>query len=133
MEYLTDTHPLVWSLFAQNRLSMRVRDIFDRAELGEHMITVPAIVIAEAIMVVEKRRVTGTVPELLQGLALLQANGNYRFLTLLPETVISSHALTALPDIFDRLVVADAQHLGVPLITRDTAIHASGLVDVVWN
>jgi len=54
-------------------------------------------------------------------------------MTLLPETVISSHAFTAIPDIFDRLVVAEAQRLGVPLITRDTAISASELVEVVWD
>ena len=70
MEYVTDTHPLVWSLFASNRLSTRVRDLFQRVELGEHIIVIPAVVIAELIMVVEKGRVSGTMPELLQGLAL---------------------------------------------------------------
>lgn len=133
MEYVTDTHPLVWLLFAPNRLSTRVRDLFQRVELGEHTIVIPAVVIAELIMVVEKRRVTGTMPELLQGLALLQASPNYRFPALLPETVIVSHSFTTIPDIFDRLVVAEAQRLSLPLITRDAVISASGLVTTVWD
>jgi PIN domain nuclease of toxin-antitoxin system len=52
---------------------------------------------------------------------------------LLPETVIESHTFTAIPDIFDRLVVAEARRLGLPLITRDATIKASGLVSVVWD
>jgi PIN domain nuclease of toxin-antitoxin system len=133
MEYVTDTHPLVWSLFASNRLSTHVRDLFQRVELGEHIIVIPTVVIAELIMVVEKGRVSGTMSELLQGLGLLQASANYRFPALLPETVIASHVLTTIPDIFDRLVVAEAQRLSLPLITRDAIISASGLVTTIWD
>ena len=38
---------------------------------------------------------------------------------------------SAIPDIFDRLIVAEALRLGLPLITSDSVIHASGLVNVV--
>ncbi|HWQ12437.1 MAG TPA: hypothetical protein VNL77_06545 [Roseiflexaceae bacterium] len=43
-----------------------------------------------------------------------------------PETVIASHTLTAIPDIFDRLVVAEARRLSLPLITRDAPIGGRG-------
>ncbi len=79
MEYVTDTHPLVWSLYASHRLSPRIRDLFQRVDLGEHTIVIPAVVLAELIMVVEKRRVVGTMPELLQALALLQAGAKLSF------------------------------------------------------
>jgi len=40
----------------------------------------------------------------------------------------------ALPhaDPFDRIIVATAKTLGIPLITRDANIADSGLVKVVW-
>jgi hypothetical protein len=58
-------------------------------------------VIAESIMVVECRRVSGTVAELSQGLRILQATGAYQLAELTSETVIAGHTLTAIPDIFD--------------------------------
>lgn len=133
MSFVTDTHPLIWSLFAPKRLSVTAIDLFTRANRGEHIIFIPAVVIAEAIMVVEKGRVKGTVSELLHGLSLLQASGSYQLLDLHPDTVIASHALTVIPDIFDRLVVAEAQRLALPLITRDGSISAAGAVATVWD
>ena len=133
MNYVTDTHPLIWSLFAVNRLSPLARDLFARTNQGEHRIIIPAVVIAESIMVIERRRVDGTVAELLQGLELLQATGSYQVVELMPNTVIASHALTAIPDIFDRLIVAEAQQRNMPLITRDTVMIASGSIATIWD
>jgi PIN domain nuclease of toxin-antitoxin system len=47
--------------------------------------------------------------------------------------VIASHTLTAISDIFDRLIVADTRRLGVPLLSRDTTIRDSGLVTTIWD
>ncbi len=133
MNYVTDTHPLIWALFAQRRLSQHVREIFQGAATGEHTIYIPALVVAEMIMVVEKGRVTATISEVLAALQLMQASSSYQFLPLLPDTVVGSHTLTPIPDIFDRLIVAEAIHLQLPLITVDSVIRDSGLVTVVWN
>jgi len=35
-------------------------------------------------------------------------------------------------DPFDALIVASAQALSLPLLTRDRLIHDSGSVDVMW-
>lgn len=35
-------------------------------------------------------------------------------------------------DPWDRLIVATALALGVPLVTRDEAIRACGLVEIIW-
>jgi PIN domain nuclease of toxin-antitoxin system len=52
---------------------------------------------------------------------------------LRPHTVIASHHYTIIPDIFDRLIVTEAISRGLPLLTRDTMIRASGLVAVIWD
>ncbi len=63
----------------------------------------------------------------------MKSQPNYELMPLDPELVISSHTLTAIPDIFDRLIVAEALRLNLPLITRDSVIRASGLVNVIWD
>ena len=38
----------------------------------------------------------------------------------------------ALGDRWDRLIVATAQALGLPLVTRDGQIRTAGLVETIW-
>jgi hypothetical protein len=71
-------------------------------------------------MVAERRRIPGLdTPLMLDQIARMRLSANYVLLPLLPDTVITSVAFTAIPDIFDRLVAAEAHNLLVPLITRD--------------
>lgn len=52
-----------------------------------------------------------------------------------PLTADTAHriaALTAMPDIHDRLIVAEALAWNAALITLDKAITASGAVATVW-
>lgn len=134
MEYVVDAHALLWYLFNQRRLGVAARAALLDGDSGTARIYLPAIVIAEMIMVVQRGRLPGiSIPQLLVQLDMIQARTNYVPLALLPETVIASHILTTIPDIFDRLVVAEARRLDLPLITRDTTIGASGLVRVVWD
>lgn len=134
MEYVADAHAMLWHLFDPRRLGAAARAAFLDADSGAARSYLPAVVIAEMIMVVERGRLPGiTINHLLTVLRLMRTSANYLLFPLLPEVVIASHALTAIPDIFDRLIVADAQHLNVPLISRDAIISASSLVRVVWD
>ena len=46
--------------------------------------------------------------------------------------VLDLRALTDIPDMHDRFIVAEALARGATLITHDQAITASGLVPVMW-
>lgn len=46
---------------------------------------------------------------------------------------LASHRFSAIPDIFDRLIVAEAVQRRLPLLTRDPAIRESQLVTTVWD
>jgi len=134
MDHVADTHAIVWYLFAQSRLGKDALTILSDAAAGNARIYAPAVVVAEMIMVIEKKRLPGiTMSQLEIELNLMQHSACYEFLPLLPNLVISSRTLTAIPDIFDRLVVAETLQLGLPLITNDSVIRASGLVNVIWD
>lgn len=134
MDYVADTHALIWYLFAESRVGNQALTVLTDAAAGNTRIYIPAVVIAEMIMVVEKRRIPGiTMSQLEIELELMRNSASFEFLPLFPETVIQSRTLTAIPDIFDRLIVADALRLGLPLLTGDSVIHASGLVATIWD
>lgn len=134
MDYVADTHAMVWYLCAPSRLGNAALTVLSDAVTGNARIYLPAVVVAEMIMVIEKRRIPGiTMSQLEIELELMHSSASYEFLSLFPETVIQSRTLTAIPDIFDRLIVAEAVRLGLPLITGDSVIHAAGLVTVVWD
>jgi PIN domain nuclease of toxin-antitoxin system len=90
-------------------------------------------VLSELIVLAEQHAFAVAPGELLQTLTALQQASNYVFLPLQPSTVIASHTLNEIPDIFDRLIVAEARRLKVAVITCDPGISGSGLVDVVWE
>ncbi len=127
--YVTDTHSLLWYLGGSPLLGNAARSAFDEAAAGSSEMSVPAIVLAELIMLVEKRR---SVIDMTRIVAALRAAPGFRLTSLSPEAAIRIQSLTTLSDIHDRLIVAEALEAGATLITRDQAITASGLVPVVW-
>jgi PIN domain nuclease of toxin-antitoxin system len=85
-------------------------------------------------MVAEKGRIPGvTVERVLPFLQALRESDGYRPCPLFTNTVLSSHSLTAIPDICDRLIVAEALSRRCSLITRDGVIRSTGLVATVWE
>ena len=46
--------------------------------------------------------------------------------------IYPQQSVTQIPDIFDRLIVAEALALKAPLLTRDAEIIASKVVSVIW-
>jgi len=127
--FITDTHSLFWYLGGSPLLGAAARSVFDEVASGSGQVSIPAIVLAELIMLVEKRR-RGV--DAMSIVVALRAAPGFRFTSLMPQTVLRIQSLTVLPDIYDRLIVAEALESGAPLITRDEAITASGLVPVVW-
>ena len=134
MEYIADAHALLWHLYGPQRLGTEARHVFSEADAGRACIYVPAVVIAEVLMVVQKGRLPGVILEdLLPHLDAMAESDNYQLCPLLPQTVIASHQHTAIPDIFDRLIVAEAVIRSLPVLTRDSVIRASELVTVIWE
>ena len=134
MQFVTDTHAILWHFFTTpRRLGPAAQKAFVAADHGHAQIFIPSLVVAEMIAVIERGRLSGiTMAALLKKIDSIKNSSNYQILPLRPDTVIASHTLTAIPDIFDRLIVAEALRLGVPLITRDKVITRSGIVTTVW-
>lgn len=126
--YMADTHSLLWLFARPQRLGENAMSAFRAVAANEAELLVPVIVVAELIFAVEKK-FKGDLGILLER---LEATPNVRFLELTFETVKALRRLDTIPEMHDRIIVAQAIEHGVPLITRDETITTSGLVEIVW-
>lgn len=129
MPFVTDTHPFLWYLAEDERLSRAARGVFERADDGDVVVVIPSIVLAESVRVFEKRRLALSFDDII---AKLAAASNYPIAALDLRVVSMLRSIPKLPELHDRIIVATARLLDASLITKDTAIRASGYVRTVW-
>jgi PIN domain nuclease of toxin-antitoxin system len=60
MDYAADAHAMLWHLFEPRRLGAGARAAFADADSGSSRVFLPAVVVAEMIMVIERGRLPGT-------------------------------------------------------------------------
>ena len=127
--YVADTHSLLWHLYDVPRLGSRAEAAFREVSAGRATLLIPAIVLAEIVHTVDRRRHDIDIDEALDQIA--EAD-NFRVLPFDLEAARALIDLTGIPEMHDRMIVAAARDYGALLITRDETITASGLVTVVW-
>jgi PIN domain nuclease of toxin-antitoxin system len=128
---VTDTHPLLFHAAATGRLGQRSAALFARCERRDAIIYVPTPVVWEVSLLARSGRVRlhRSVRAFFDDLF---SNPAYQPLDLTPEHVYVADDLRFTRDPFDALIVATAQIVGLPLVTRDGPIRESGRVAVVW-
>ncbi|MFZ5819054.1 MAG: type II toxin-antitoxin system VapC family toxin [Chloroflexota bacterium] len=127
--YLADTHSLIWYFARPDLLGKAALSALDDVAESKAELIVPVIVLAELIFVIEKRTLHLDFGHILSH---LQDSSNVRITHLGLEYILDCHRLTAIPEMHDRLIVAEAIRRQAILITRDGAITNSGAVSVVW-
>lgn len=129
IRYVLDTHALVWAVLSQDRLGPKARRVIELAGPGELAITSATIMELGRLIDDDKIDLNSHRPSEVFGDALM-------YNAVIPaslEAAIKAPVL-GLPhsDPYDRLIVAEALVLGVPLITKDGNITDSGIIRVVW-
>jgi PIN domain nuclease of toxin-antitoxin system len=130
--YVADTHALIWYFFNPSRLGPDAQVALGEVADGQATLVIPAVVVAEMVMVVEKGRVQATLANLQSIIDRLRRNPACALPSLTSEDILNSASLTAIPDIFDRLIVYEARKHNASLLTRDAVLTRSGLTNVVW-
>ena len=130
--YVTDTHPLLWyATKTYSKLSLETLRIFRKASRGEALIWVPAMTLWETGLL-ERAHKIRLQPSFHQWTAALAAEPGFAFAPLDFDVVDSALAIQLNLDIFDLGIVATAIAKSLPLITKDTVITDSNLVEVLW-
>jgi PIN domain nuclease of toxin-antitoxin system len=58
MNFVTDTHALLWWFIDSPKIGPKASEIFQKCEKGENIIFIPSIVIAEGLSIFEKKRIS---------------------------------------------------------------------------
>ncbi len=128
MTYLLDTHVLLWAAAEPERVSGRVRDILQCGATVLVWSVAGTIEIATKVRK-GKLRIPGTVESFIEEKRALLG------LEILPVENRHAVRLATLPrihgDPLDRILVAQAQVEGLPLVTADGRLRAYG-VEVIW-
>ena len=130
MQFVTDTHSLVWHMTNNPKLSNKAKRIFRGVDNFQDQIFIPCIVFFELLYLVEKK---GIVSDFDLFVAMVSSSKNYRIEPLCLPVIEKSKRVPKdkVPDPWDRLIAATSLHLRLPLITRDKKLGKIGL-DIVW-
>lgn len=130
MQACIDTHALVWYLSRPRRLGRAAARLLRDADKGRAEIFVPAIVLVELTLLREAGRNVIGVPQVE---ALFAAQPAFQLQPLEMTQAREFALLESLADPFDRVIVAAARGAGVRLISADTIIDESALVETIWD
>lgn len=133
MSVVLDTHIWIWWLLGQADLAKRERESLDQLAAEGTPPSLPAVCLWEAQMLDAKGKLSLGLPFD----RWLRAATDPRVVSLAPLDVEVVLAVSQLPASFhgdpaDRLIVATARSLGLPLATRDKAIRRSRVVEL-WK
>ncbi|MEQ8190104.1 MAG: PIN domain-containing protein [Candidatus Eremiobacterota bacterium] len=129
MEYLADTVAVLRFLADTGKIGSKARKIFEETEKGEHIIWISIISIVEIMYLAEKNRIPVNLEDFIEK---IKVNRNYKLIDLDLDIVRTANRLSGL-ELHDRLIVATAKYMDIPLITSDSIITNSGFIEILWD
>jgi len=128
MDYVTDTHSLVWYFTDDSRLSKRALEAFEQTK-EEGLIVVPSVVLAEIMFIAKKGKITLTFED---SLNKIEEYDNFEIAPLDADLLRVANNIEADMEMHDKLIVATALYFNATLITKDKLIRDSGICSTTW-
>ncbi len=129
MDFVTDTHALLWHFVGSPKLSPKTSEIYERCEKGECIIFIPSIVIAEALSIFDKKRVTFDFKKLFKN---INESENFVLIVLDYPILQEMVNLKDIPELHDKIIVSTARYLDLPVITKDETIQRLTYIKTIW-
>lgn len=126
--YVADTHAIYWYLQNPERLSPAADAVFRLAEVGEALIVVPAIVVAELYYVAKKQNHELSIDGLLSD---IEAAPGF-MLSELGRAQLTLLETLDIDEMHDRLIAAEALAHKAAVVTKDEILRSSQLIDTIW-
>ena len=133
MDCVTDTHALIWYLYAMPGLSANAKNYMDNAAASGGYTFVPTISFVEIIYLAEKGRLGANVLPRINA-AIQMPNSVLKPIELSHQitTTLSQIPRQTVPEMPDRIIAATALHLNLPLVTKDRKIQTLQNINTIW-
>ncbi len=128
MDFVTDTHSLVWYFTEDPRLSKKALKAFE-GTIKEGTVVVPAVVLAEIMYIAKRGKIALTFKETLKK---IEEYENFGIASLDIDILKTADRIETDMEMHDKLIVATTLYYEAKLITRDEQIKKAGIVSVVW-
>ena len=129
MNFVADTHALLWWFTDSPKISLKASKIFEKCEEGENIIFIPSIVIAEALSIFDKRRISFNFKNLFKK---INDSENFVLIALDYPIIEKMVALKEIPELHDKIIVSTAKYLKVPIITKDKVLQNLPKIETIW-
>lgn len=129
MNYLADTVTVIRHFSKTGKIGKRAKAVLQEADLGYDAIYISVVSLVEIMYLAQKKRIG---IDLAKTMKTINNSTNYVIVNLSPEIVSAAEAIEFY-EIFDRLIVATAKFLNIPIITSDGKIKDILGIEVVWE
>ena len=129
MHYLADTVAIIRHFAKIGAIGKTAKQLLRDADRGKVTIFLSIISLVEILYLSERHKIPLDIDVVK---TQLHALDNYRIVDLDLEIVETAKRVTGL-ELHDRLIVASALSVHVPILTSDEMIRESGIVQTIWS
>ncbi|CAB1083475.1 hypothetical protein JY97_04335 [Alkalispirochaeta odontotermitis] len=129
MNFVADTHALIWWFTDSPRISEKASQIFEQCERGENIIFIPSIVVAELLSIFDKKRIEFDFKNLFKK---IRTSENFVLIALDYQILEKMITLKEIPELHDKIIASTAKYLKVPIITKDEVLQNVPSIKSLW-
>lgn len=129
MEYAADTVTIVRHFTNTGKIGRKANDVLEGVENGEHHIFVSVISLVEVMYLSQKQRID---IDLDRTMKVINNSLNYSIVNLTPEIVKIAEKIEH-PELHDKLIIATAKYMDIPLLTSDKQVRELDEIETVWK
>lgn len=129
MNFVIDTHALLWWFTDSPKIGPKASEIFEKCELGENIIFIPSIVIAEALSIFDKKRLSFDFKKLFKK---INDSENFVIIALDYPVLQKMVDLKDVPELHDKIIVSTSKYLNLPIITKDETLQNLLHIKTIW-
>lgn len=129
MEYLADTVAIIRHFSGIGNIGNEAKQILKSADRGENIIYISAISMVEIMYLAEANKIPVDFNSIKEHLI---ESANYRIIDLSLEIVEEARKVKEF-ELHDRLIVATAIYLNIPILTCDQTILNSDSIAAIWK
>ena len=129
MEYLADTVAIVRHFSETGFIGKSAKEILKKADLGVNTISISIISIVEIMYLSERNKIPINIQNIKEKLSKCD---NYQIVDLNLDIVEVAKEMHSL-ELHDKLIVATARFLNIPILTSDFIIADLDIANVIWR